>query len=135
MRVIESCAECLYGKQRNICEDPDFLREIKGIIDSRKEGDTAPYLIWKFSAVQEKYLGKRQPFRQIKKRYNDLVLSMEDGIRRKIEGSDDPLKTSLMYARAGNYIDFGAMDTVEEEEFFFLLDEASSADRGRTSLS
>ncbi|MCR5794324.1 MAG: ARMT1-like domain-containing protein [Solobacterium sp.] len=129
MRVIESCAECLYGKQRNISDDPDFLSEIKEIIDSRKEGDTAPYLIWKFSAVQEKYLGKRQPFREIKKRYNDLVLSMEEGIRQKIESSPDPLHTALLYARAGNYIDFGAMDTVDEEEFFSLLDEASSADR------
>lgn len=129
MRVIESCAQCLFGKQKNISDDPSFLAEIREIIENRNEEDTAPYLIWKFSDVQKKYFSERQPFKEIKKKYNDLVLSMEDGIRQKIEGSADPLKTSLLYARIGNYIDFGAMDSVDEEEFLALLDEASSHER------
>ncbi len=82
MRVIESCAECLYDKQRHVSSDPDYLREIREIIDSRAENDSAPYLVYLFGKVYERRFGPRRPFAEIKRKYNDLVLSMEDAVRR-----------------------------------------------------
>ncbi len=32
MRVVESCAECLYDKQRHLSDGPSFLSEIEEII-------------------------------------------------------------------------------------------------------
>ena len=49
----------------------------------------------------------------MKRSYNDLVLSMADHLKAQIEASRDPLAAALAYARIGNYIDFGAMDTVD----------------------
>lgn len=124
MRVTESCAECLYDKQKHLSKDENFLKEIRDIIDHRGEDDTSPYLVYRFQAVHEKYFGKRAPYRDIKKKYNDLVLSMEDSVRKKIEVSKEPLVKALMYARVGNYVDFGAMNHVDEETFLSLLDRA-----------
>lgn len=124
MRVTESCAECLYDKQKHLSKDENFLKEIRDIIDHRGEDDTSPYLVYRFQAVHEKYFGKRAPYRDIKKKYNDLVLSMEDSVRKKIEASKEPLVKALMYARVGNYVDFGAMNHVDEETFLSLLDRA-----------
>ena len=91
MRVTESCAECLYDKQIHLSKDENYLREIKNIIDHRGENDTSPYLVYRFQEVYEKHFGKQMPYKDIKKKYNDLVLSMEDSVREKIEASEDPL--------------------------------------------
>lgn len=124
MRVIESCAQCLLDKQQQLSDDPDYLRDIRQIIDSRSEEDSAPYLVYLFGKVYEKRFGQRKPYAEIKRRYNDLVLEKEETIRQRIEASEDPLKTALGYARAGNYIDFGAMNIVEDDVFLELLEQA-----------
>ena len=124
MRVNESCAKCLYDRQANLSEDEGFRREIREIIDGRKETDTAPYLVYLFHQVQEKYLGKTQSYAAIKRKYNDLVLGMEDALRREIENADDPLERAFAFARVGNFIDFGAMNDVDEKQFLALFDGA-----------
>ncbi|MBP3505608.1 MAG: DUF89 family protein [Lachnospiraceae bacterium] len=129
MRIIESCAECLYDKQKHLTEDERYLKEIKDIIDNRGEDDTSPYLVYRFNKVYQKYFGRQTPYKEIKKKYNDLVLSMEDSVRNRIEASEDPLAKALLYARVGNYIDFGAMNHVDEETFLSLLDRVEWNDK------
>lgn len=129
MRIIESCAECLYDKQKHLTEDERYLKEIKDIIDNRGEDDTSPYLVYRFNKVYQKYFGRQTYYKEIKKKYNDLVLSMEDSVRNRIEASEDPLAKALLYARVGNYIDFGAMNHVDEETFLSLLDRVEWNDK------
>lgn len=129
MRVPESCAECLYDRQMHLTDDAKYLSEVKEIIDNRDEDDTSPYLVYKFNRVYERYFGKKAPYREIKKKYNDLVLSVEQSVRNRIEASEDPLAKALAYARVGNYIDFGAMNHVDEKTFLDLLDNAQLQDR------
>ena len=129
MRIIESCAECLYDKQKHLTEDERYLKEIKDIIDNRGEDDTSPYLVYRFNKVYQKYFGRQTPYKEIKKKYNDLVLSIEDSVRNRIEASEDPLAKALLYARVGNYIDFGAMNHVDEETFLSLLDRVEWNDK------
>ena len=134
MRVIESCAECLFDKQQRLSDDPSYLREIQTIIDNRSEDDSAPYLVYLFGKVYEKHFGPRKPYAEIKRKYNDLVLEKENAIRKKIEASSEPLRTAMGYARAGNYIDFGAMNVVKEDEFLKLLDHAELAERDQAAM-
>ena len=134
MRVIESCAECLYDKQRRLSDDPEYLREIRGIIDHRAEDDTAPYLVYLFGQVYERRFGLRKPYAGIKKKYNDLVLSLEGEIRQRITASAVPVQTALAYARVGNYIDFGAMNVVDDDAFLALLDQAKVEERDRAAV-
>ena len=131
MRIIESCAKCLYDRQLHMTDNEEYLAEIREILDNRSEDDSAPYLVYQFNKIYERYFGKRPSYRDVKKQYNDLVLSMEDSLRREIGKSADPLATALVYARIGNYIDFGAMNQVDEATFLSLFKdtEMSSKDR------
>lgn len=122
MHITESCAKCLYDKQKHLTEDEEYLEEIKYIIENRGNEDTSPYLVYKFNKVYEKHFGKQAPYKDIKKKYNDLVLSMEDSIRGRIEASEDSLAQALAFARVGNYIDFGAMNHVDDATFLSLLE-------------
>lgn len=134
MRVIESCAACLFDKQQHLTNDPDYLREIREIISNREENDSAPYLVYLFGKVYERHFGPKKPYAVIKRKYNDLVLAKEDAIRKRIEVSGDPIRTALGYARAGNYIDFGAMNVVKDDEFLKLLDQAELKERDQAVM-
>ena len=129
MSVSSKCAECLWDKQKRRSDDPEYLSEIRSIIDNRKESDTAPYLVYQFNQVFRQHFGGLDSYRQVKKNYNDLVLSIEDRIRREIASDPDPLKKSLAFARAGNYIDFGAMNKVSDETLMSLLGDAEFHER------
>jgi len=124
MRITESCAECLYDKQKHLTENEKYLAEIRNLLETRGNDDTSPYMVYLFGKVYEKYFGQPASYKDIKKKYNDFVLSMEDAIRNKIECSDDAIAMALMYARIGNYIDFGAMNNVDEKTFLSLFDDA-----------
>lgn len=121
MRISQSCAECLYDKQRRKTDNSAYLAEIKELLDNRSENDTSPYMVYLFNKVHMKYFGREADYSDIKRQYNDLVLGMEEGLRREIASSDDPLAKSLMMARTGNYIDFGAMNSVDMDEFLSLF--------------
>lgn len=123
MRISESCAACLYDKQKNKTSDPAYLARVREIIETRRETDSSPYLVWQFNRLHEELFGKGADYRDLKKAYNDLVLSMEDALVREIEAADDPLAKAFVMARIGNYIDFGAMNHVDEGTFLRLFED------------
>ena len=121
MRISESCAKCLYDRQLNKTDNPDYLKEIKGLLDNRKETDTSPYMVYLFNKVHVRYFGQGADYKDVKKQYNDLLLNMEDKLRCEIDNAPDPLAKSIVMARIGNYIDFGAMNHVDQDEFLELF--------------
>ncbi|MCR4797268.1 MAG: ARMT1-like domain-containing protein [Lachnospiraceae bacterium] len=121
MRISESCAKCLYDRQREKTDNAEYLSEIKNLLDHRGEDDTSPYMVYQFNRVHEKYFGKSAEYKDVKKQYNDLVLEMEEDLRQEIERAADPLAKALVMARIGNYIDFGAMNHVDQKEFLGLF--------------
>lgn len=125
MRVPESCAKCLYDRQKKRCPDEGYLREVREIIDTRSEDDVSPLLVYRFNRAYARRFGEGDGYAAVKRRYNDRMLDMEGRFRQRIEESADPMKTALLYARVGNYIDYGAMDTVDEDTFFGLFEGAA----------
>ena len=121
MRISDSCAACLYDRQRSRTDNAQYLAEIRTLLDRRAENDTSPYMVYLFNRIHVKYFGAGADYRGIKKQYNDLVLGMEEELRGRIEQAADPLAKSLVMARIGNYIDFGAMDHVDQKEFLALF--------------
>ena len=128
MRISESCAKCLYDRQLNKTDNAEYLAEIKDLLDNRSEDDTSPYMVYLFNKVHVKYFGKGADYKDIKKQYNDLILRMENDLRREIEKSPDPLAKALIMSRIGNYIDFGAMNHVDEQEFMALFNNTELRD-------
>ncbi|MCR5733106.1 MAG: ARMT1-like domain-containing protein, partial [Lachnospiraceae bacterium] len=125
MRISESCAKCMYDRQLNKTDNAEYLAEIKALLDGRSENDTSPYMVYLFNKVHVRYFGRGADYSDIKKQYNDLMLNMEDKLRTEIENSEDPLARSLVMARIGNYVDFGAMNHVDQDEFLALFAETT----------
>ena len=121
MRISESCAKCLYDRQKEKTDNAEYLAEVRTLLENRRDSDTSPYMVYRFNQVHERYFGKGADYKEIKKQYNDLVLGMEDRLREEIDQAEDPLAKSMVMARIGNYIDFGAMNHVDPGELLSLF--------------
>lgn len=130
-RTSESCIACILEKQeKNIQMVPDevlrekYRSEIMQTIEQRPDTDSAPVIVSKLTVLAEKYLGKTDIYGPIKQKYNRIMLELSSEIRRYIEKAPDPLAQAIVFARAGNFIDFGAMHEVNDDIMHALLDEA-----------
>ncbi len=70
MKVTESCARCLWNRQRHLTQDAAYLSEIRQILDSRQENDCAPYLVYLFNQTYERHFGQRPSYREAKETLN-----------------------------------------------------------------
>lgn len=98
MKFNDSCAKCMYDRQCLKTDNKEYLAEIKRLLDNRPDDITSPQLVAAFDRLHEKYIGPLPSFKDVKKKYNDLVLSMEEDLREKLRKSADPLATSLVMA-------------------------------------
>lgn len=154
MRVQDSCAECLLKRQTARIQKTEYSQEkkeeyvagVKAIIDHRAEDDCSPYLVSLFGKLYTKLFGRAADYTELKRGYNDLVLSMEKEIEEKIclevspelseeEQKREHLLRSLVYARIGNYIDYGAMDVVDNSVFLKLFDDAVISEQDRSTFA
>ena len=63
-------------------------------------------------------------FTEIKRHSNALMLESEAEFESRVLASEDPLKSAVQYAMMGNFIDFSALDKVEESRLMELIDRA-----------
>ena len=89
------------------------IRELAGKIST---SESAPSLLALLTDELRPYTDIDAPFRAIKEHFNALMLSLEDELYSDIEHSADPLSRAIQYAMTGNYIDFGALHKVSEDE-------------------
>jgi len=123
---------CLVKRQMEKIEDYSdedkktrYLKEVMTIITDCADKYTAPVIISRINKLHQKYFNDTYSFEELKMQYNDLMIKMEPDISNKINNSEDKLLTALKYARTGNYIDFGAMGSVDDNKLKALLDSAS----------
>lgn len=129
MRLYASCICCLLNKQeQNIRKFNDealkseYMKELARIVGNSEEDACAPWLAAEIRKTYQKYFGGTGGYEKEKKEFNQILLDVEKDLEQKILNSEDPLRTALLYARVGNYIDFSALECVDKEELFGLFD-------------
>ncbi|BDF32777.1 hypothetical protein CE91St62_08430 [Lachnospiraceae bacterium] len=129
MRADRECYTCCVDKARTLLGQYDVpehdaakvLSHIKGKLETAGADTSAPILMAQAMRMLEEQTGITDAFDVPKKRYNKLLLGMEDSIYDEIMREKDRFLAALQYAITGNYIDFGAMSDVEEEKLYELL--------------
>lgn len=129
MKLSAYCMNCLVKRQlENIAnlEDEElksnYMKRILYTISQANEQDTAPVIVAKINKIHQEYFGESYSFDALKTQYNTMMLQQEEDIWNKIQDSEDSLLEALKYSRAGNYIDFGAMESVDDEKLNSLLE-------------
>ena len=140
-RLNSECIKCLLGKYlKNIPDNIDeetkiqYMQKVLSIISEADKSMSAPEFTEKILTVQKELLGSITDYSAIKSHFNSLVMSIEGEIEDKINASTDKFKTALMYAMTGNFIDFGAMESVDEASLFETLDNAENIEISKTEV-
>ena len=133
MQVSAECMHCLVKRQAdNIKKYSDeekkaeYLGKVLGIIANNAAEEPAPVLLSHIGRLHEEYFGKPFSFDELKKGYNAMMLEKENEIRGKIGKAQDPLALALRFAQIGNFIDFGAMDSVDDGKLMEFLEQAET---------
>lgn len=131
MRLNPYCMCCQLNKQeQRIRKFTDkekkvaYMQEIMMRYAQATEDDCAPSLSVEFKKIYQKYWNvPAEDYTEIKKEFNQLMMSLEDDLSRMIHQSPDPLESALIYARIGNYIDFAAMSHVDKDVVLSMIRE------------
>ena len=133
MKVSAECMHCLVKRQaENIRKYPDeekkaeYLGKVLGVIANNAAEEPAPVLLSHIGRLHEEYFGKPFSFDELKQGYNAMLLEKEAEIRQKISQAADPLALALRYSQIGNYIDFGALGSVDDVKLTEFLEQAET---------
>ncbi|MBE7032332.1 MAG: DUF89 family protein [Ruminococcaceae bacterium] len=131
IKLNEECIHCIISKYlkdypENAAYEKriEYIQDVLAILAAAKPYESAPELVERVSLVRERVFGAPKDFTAIKKRFNALVMSLEDEIYGEITNSDNIIKTALKYSMIGNYIDFGVVENVDEKRLMEFLDKA-----------
>lgn len=102
----------------------NFIKKVLKELGSYDDSATAPFLTSKVMKILEEEIGVEDLFLKEKKEYDKKMLSIEQDIWDSIDNSDDKLLAGLKYAMVGNFIDFGAMDEVDDNILAEIIDTA-----------
>ena len=130
MVINENCKVCQI--KRNIDKYPlnateeeikEYQHKVKEIVEN-SDGLSTPQVAEKMDDLRRKIFGNVIDYTEIKQHYNQLMLDYFPYMKNKVDTSENHLKTAIQYAMVGNYIDFGALENVNEGELKVQLDEA-----------
>ena len=140
-RLNSECIKCLTDKYiKNIPDSIDedkklkFMQRVLDILASADYGLSAPELTEQITLAQREVLELETDYSEIKSYFNKLLLSKESEIEEKINQSPDSFKTALLYALSGNFIDFGAMQSVDEAQLLKTLADAEDIKVSETEI-
>jgi uncharacterized protein with ATP-grasp and redox domains len=92
------------------------LREVTRKLLESNWDSTPPELAHEVHKIVKRLTNEKDPYREVKKESNDLVLKMYPALKEKVEESKDPLRTAVRLAIAGNIIDFGPLQEFNLEK-------------------
>ncbi len=142
MNANPCCISCLltkYEKQARPFPDDavkkEYLRRLLKLLYEEGETSSAPELSCRMDAIYREYYPVLVDYTPIKHRYNQYMLSKETLVESHIRRDADPLAACVRYVCAGNYIDFGANNVVDDHLLDQLLDKAAHETVNAEALS
>jgi uncharacterized protein with ATP-grasp and redox domains len=124
MKLNLDCIPCFQRQAlqavRFISDDEELQEKVlREVTKNLLESDwnlTPPELAHKVHRIVRSVTNENDPYKEVKKKSNDLVLKMYPALKAKVEESKDPLRTAVRFAIAGNIIDFGPLQEFNLEE-------------------
>lgn len=127
-RLNPECISCLikkqidkYPKNASRRDKIDYMQAVLKIVATATDDMSAPEIVDEIYMLRREMFNEHTDFGKVKKYFNNLMLGMEKTISDEINDAAEPLKRALQMVMMGNYIDFGAMDKVDEDKLNNLI--------------
>ena len=133
MRLLNSeCIRCLLNKYMDSIPETAseeakvaYIKSLLNVVLDADENTSAPEAVEQVMIAREEILGVGDDYTKEKAYYNAKMLALESRIEQKIVSSPDPFRAALEFCLAGNYIDFGTLQGVQENKLMEILENAS----------
>ncbi len=125
MQTDRHCVVCIFNQLLRVSDYLELDGEKKDIILQealKRAGDisfteiTSPQFSEKLYEVVVEVSGEPDPYRELRREQNHLVMDRIDIFRERIRRSADPLLTAGYYALLGNIIDYGIPTSFNMDE-------------------
>lgn len=123
MKITAECVPCLlrraiYEAQLSGPEKvPAAIRAACGVFArSYRPGAVSARLATKVHRAVYRAIGDRDPYRDVKRRSNEVALGLLPAARRIVERSNDRLRAAMLCSIAGNMLDFGIRSDMQRPE-------------------
>ncbi len=83
-----------------------------------------PFMGQRIHQIIREATGSADPYNSVKKKYNQLGMSLYPDLKKTIGQSRNPLETAIRLSIAGNIIDLGAAESVDEAEVFSVIEQS-----------
>lgn len=131
MNANAMCMACMVSKQEKLIRSfkdegrkTEYMHQVLEILYKHGREESSPWLAEKIAQLYESFWGEPEDYTLIKRKYNQFLLDKEAEIERHIRQSHDPIEECIKYVCAANYIDFSAVENVNEQTFEKLLEKA-----------
>ena len=129
------CISCILSKAEKAVRQfsdeerkSEYMHRVLDILYKYAQTESSPRLTERLERLYEQFWGGTLDYTAQKQKYNQLMLGMENKIEQQIQAASDPMKACIKYVCAANYIDFSAVDDVNENTLEELLTRASGQD-------
>lgn len=133
MHASSKCMSCIIvrqDKQINQFSDEnkksEYMHQVLEILYQHGQTESSPWIAERINQLYESFWGKSEDYAAVKQKYNKLLLDKENEIEQHICKAADPVRECIKYVCAANYIDFSAVENVNEQTFEKLLEKAGN---------
>ena len=132
MNANPMCVACMLNRQEKSiraftdeAKKSEYIRQVLKLLYDHAGSESTPWLSERLDTLYQSFWGEGIDYAPIKHKYNQLLLSKEAEVEQHIAEAADPVRECIKYVCAGNYIDFGAVNNVNEDTFEALWEKAS----------
>lgn len=122
MKTSLDCFPCFFKQAviaLKLSQAEEYLQKevLSAVSDEIKGADLSKPPAWTTTFIHKRIrdILKKDPFSEVKTKYNQIALSLYPELKKMVSQSRDPLWTATRLAIAGNVIDFGIFTTVDIE--------------------
>ncbi len=131
MHAGSMCISCILSKEeQSIRQFPDeekkseYMHLVLEVLYQYGRTESSPGITERLARLYRDFWGEDRDYTAQKHQYNQLLLQMEKKLEQKIQNAREPLKECIKYVCAANYIDFSAVEHVNEDTLEELLENA-----------
>ena len=136
MRIFLDCIPCFVRQAldsaRLATDDEQIheqvVREVLSLAADLDMSQSPPVIGQQIHRLIRELIGNNDPYHELKQRFNRLAMRMCIELAERVRTSEDPLKTAVRLAIAGNIIDLGVKTSIAESDIEGIINDSLTAD-------
>jgi len=132
MKTYRDCVPCMSRQalaSARMAVDDEALRgrvmqQVERAISEMDMRQSPPVMGQRIHRIIRETAGDRDPYREVKERFNQLALELYPVLKARVNSADRPMEAAIRLAIAGNIIDCGANSEVDEDHVHAAVESA-----------